>query len=71
MAIPHRCPVCNGKGGKRPSDLGMGGICLACCGSGIVWEALADYKKDLPPPEQRIIISPAANAVASSQEELS
>lgn len=50
MAIPHKCPVCEGQGTvSRPAHIdgdvkywysdGAGGyVCPACHGTGIVWE---------------------------------
>ena len=55
MPIPHRCPVCGGKG-QVPSDFYSPFTysttlpfqqCRACCGSGILWESTGEGEVDI------------------------
>jgi len=51
--VPHKCPVCDGYG-VRPET---GQECMACLGTGVVWETL-DSGEPLITPSQPSIHTP-------------
>jgi len=76
MSIPHRCPICEGRGevGKRLAQVGAVLIsekpqrfrCHGCMGTGIVW----DQTFTITPPQPFVPIGPTWGSTTIDQRSL-